>query len=84
MIDWRSTDLPYKVRDFLSIWDMGKYWYADTIDYKEITNFVAIDDMDLSLALDKHFVKTYNVINDEQMKKCIEILNSNDLIVNSI
>lgn len=45
-------------------------------NHKDITNFVAIDDMDLSIGLEKKFVHTYNVINDEQMKKCIEILNS--------
>ena len=110
--DWRSERLPYKVRDLLSIWDLGKYWYADTLDYdeekmkntidyiktknsdekyigyrnveildfvfnhKEITNFVAIDDMDISLGLENNFVHTYNIINDEQVEKCIEILNN--------
>ena len=115
--DWRSERLPYKVRDLLSIWDMGKYWYADTVDYdeekmkntieyiktknpekkyigyrnveildfvfnhKDITNFVAIDDMDLSIGLENNFVHTYNVINDEQTEKCIEILTIGEFMI---
>ena len=27
--------LPYKVRDFLEIWDLGKYWYADNLYFDE-------------------------------------------------
>lgn len=110
--DWRSEEKPHKVKDFLSIWGMGEYWYADTEIYnselmkntdeyvkqnnptneyvnmrsieildfvfkhKEITNYVAIDDMNLSIGLGEHFVQTDNLINEEQMEKCIEILNN--------
>lgn len=55
------------------------YRAIEILDYvykhKEITNYVAIDDMDISTGLDGHFVKTDNLINDEQAEKCIEILN---------
>jgi len=114
--DWRSKKLPYRMRDFLRIWDLHEYWYADNeyfnkesmkdaIEYvkkkdegrniepneraveildfvfkhKEITNFVAIDDIDLSKYLEDHFVGTVNVINTEQMKRAIEILNDDSL-----
>lgn len=114
--DWRSKELPYKMRDFLRIWNLHEYWYADNeyfneesmkdaIEYvkkkdegkdvqpneraveimdfvfkhKEITNFVAIDDIDLSKYLGDHFVGTYNVIHTGQMKRAIEILNDGSL-----
>ena len=55
---------------------------TEIIDYlfkhKEISNFVAIDDRNLSAALKEHFVITDNLINDQQMEKCIEILNGKD------
>lgn len=41
-----------------------------------IINYVAIDDRDLSELPDGHFVKTYNIINDEQTNKVIELLNT--------
>lgn len=44
----------------------------------EITNYVAIDDLNLEIGLEGHFVKTYNLINDEQADKCIKILNNNN------
>lgn len=114
--DWRREELPYQMRDFLRIWDLHEYWYADNeyfnkesmkdateyvkkkdegkdielntraveiLDFvykhKEITNFVAIDDIDLSNYLDGHFVETLNVISPEQTKKAIEILNDDSL-----
>lgn len=40
--------------------------------HKEITNYVV---MNISVGLDGHFVKTENLINDDQAEKCIEILN---------
>lgn len=114
--DWRRKELPYKMRDFLRIWDLHEYWYADNeyfdeesmkdaIEYvkkknegrniepnrraveildfvykhKEITNFVAIDDIDLRRYLEGHFVGTLNLINIGQMRKAIEILNDDSL-----
>lgn len=44
----------------------------------EITNYVAIDDLNLEIGLEGHFVKTYNLINDEQADRCIKILNNNN------
>lgn len=109
--------LPYKVRDFLEIWDLGKYWYADNLyfneekmkdtiehmkkklgdgkyfrsrvieimdfllKHKEITNYVVIDDMDMSTCIGDHFVKTDNLIKDEDMEKAIKILNDDSLII---
>jgi len=116
--DWRCKRLPNKVKDFLKIWDLDQYWYADnayfdeelmkdTIEYlknkfvgrdffnyraveimdyvfkhKEITNYVSIDDMNMSEYLGDHFVKTNNLINDEEMEKAIKILNDDTLTVN--
>lgn len=111
--DWRSKELPNKMKDFLKIWNMDQYWGGENDDideekmkeaieyvksrenphwsyraieildyvykHKEITNYVAIDDMDISVGLDGHFVKTENLINDEQVEKCIEILNDERL-----
>ena len=58
------------------------YRQVEIIDYlfrhKEITNFVAIDDRDLEMALKGHFVETNNLINYDQMVSCIEILNGKD------
>ncbi|MCD7840006.1 MAG: hypothetical protein LUG46_05180 [Erysipelotrichaceae bacterium] len=51
---------------------------VEIIDYvlkhKEITNYVALDDMNL-IGLDHHFVRTSNLITDEQVEECIRILN---------
>lgn len=61
--------------------EIRKYLYRviEIMDYlnlhKDITNFVAIDDMDLSKGIEGHFVKTHNIIDDNQMEECIEILN---------
>ena len=59
------------------------YRAIEILDYvykhEEITNYVAIDDMDISVGLDGHFVKTKNLINDEQAEKCIQILNDTKL-----
>jgi len=50
----------------------------EILDYVEahpqIKSFVAIDDMDLSVGLEGHFVKTSHLITDGQCDKCIEIL----------
>ena len=58
------------------------YRQVEIIDYlfrhQEITNFVAIDDRDLEMALKGHFVETNNLINYDQMVSCIEILNGKD------
>jgi len=43
-------------------------------NHPEIKSFVAIDDMDISVGLEGHFVETTHLINDEQCDKCIEIL----------
>lgn len=57
-----------------------KYHYRviEILDYLEkhqdITSYVVIDDMDLSIGLENHFVETNNIINDNQMKECIRIL----------
>lgn len=116
--DWRSKEQPYKMRDFLRIWGLHEYWYADNeyfnmesmkdaieyvkkkdegkdielnrraveiidfvLKHKEITNFVAIDDIDLTKYLEGHFVGTYNVIGTWQVKKAIEILNDDSLTI---
>ncbi len=45
---------------------------------QDITNYVAIDDMNLHEGLFDHFVQTRDYINDEQMQACINILERND------
>lgn len=40
----------------------------------DITNYVVIDDLDLSIGLDNHFVKTNNLITKEEGDMCIKIL----------
>ncbi len=45
---------------------------------KGITNYVAIDDMNLREGLFDHFVQTRDYITDEQMQECINILEKND------
>ena len=59
------------------------YREIEIIDYvynhKDITNYVVLDDMDFSEILKQHFVKTRNLINDEQANSCIKILNDNHL-----
>ena len=78
-----------KASDYVKnvVTNISDYKYIDLrqieiIDYlfkhKEITNFVSIDDRNLSPALKDHFVHTDDLINDEQMKACIEILNGKD------
>lgn len=34
--DWRNIKLPYKMRDFLKIWNMDKYWIADNYHSNKI------------------------------------------------
>ena len=62
------------------------YWSyreMEIIDYvykhKDITNYVVLDDLDFSEIFKRHFVKTSNLINDEQANSCIKILNDNHL-----
>lgn len=43
-------------------------------EHPDITNYVVIDDLDLSIGLDNHFVKTNNLINQEDANTCIKIL----------
>ncbi|MCD7949579.1 MAG: hypothetical protein LUG12_04880 [Erysipelotrichaceae bacterium] len=45
------------------------------LEHPNITNYVVLDDLNL-IELDEHFVKTLNLITDEQAEKCIQILNS--------
>lgn len=33
--DWRDKEKSYKVRDFLKLWDMDKYWLADNVYYNK-------------------------------------------------
>ncbi len=48
------------------------------MNHDNITNYVIIDDMDLSnCGMNDHFVRTFDAINDEQTEECIRILNSN-------
>ncbi|MCD7840007.1 MAG: hypothetical protein LUG46_05185 [Erysipelotrichaceae bacterium] len=48
------------------------------MNHNDITNYVIIDDMDLSnCGMDNHFVRTFDAIKDEQAEDCIRILNSN-------
>jgi hypothetical protein len=42
--------------------------------HPEIKKFVAIDDLDISVGLEGHFVRTSNVINDEECDECIKLL----------
>ena len=79
-------DLPSRSHFFASSLRCRKTKYCPNVilcildfvfNHKEITNFVAIDDLNLSDELDGHFVQTDNLINDEQMQKCIEILKGN-------
>ncbi|MCD7949581.1 MAG: hypothetical protein LUG12_04890 [Erysipelotrichaceae bacterium] len=52
----------------------------EIIDYlfkhEDITNYVVIDDMYMFDVFDGHFVRTRNVIKDDEMYECIRILNS--------
>jgi len=41
--------------------------------HPEIKKFVAIDDMDLSLGLEGHFVQTTHLITDEECNECIKL-----------
>ena len=75
-----------ETRDYIKEKMKGKYCSyraVEILDYvrkhEEITNYVAIDDMDLLDELEEHFVKTKNLINNEQAEKCIEILNDKKL-----
>ena len=60
--------------------DKFSYREIEILDYvykhKEITNYVAIDDMNLSKTIGEHFVKTDNLIDDKQVDECIKILNN--------
>lgn len=46
--------------------------------HPEITSFVALDDRNLTLGLDGHFIRTDNRISDENVKQAIEILQRED------
>lgn len=46
--------------------------------HREITSFVTIDDRDLTKGIESHFVLTNNEITEEQMLRCIEILQQED------
>lgn len=46
--------------------------------HREVTSFVAIDDRDLTKGIEDHFVITDNEITEEQMHRCIEILQKED------
>lgn len=43
-------------------------------EHPDITNYVVVDDLDLSQGLTNHFVKTNNLINKEDANTCIKIL----------
>lgn len=43
-------------------------------EHPDITNYVVIDDLDLSQSLENHFVKTNNLITREEGNTCIKIL----------
>lgn len=43
-------------------------------DHPDITNYVVLDDLDLSSGLDNHFVKTNNLLTEENANTCIKIL----------
>ncbi|MCD8028816.1 MAG: hypothetical protein LUF02_09230 [Erysipelotrichaceae bacterium] len=53
------------------------------IKHKEITNYVVLDDMNL-IGSGHHFVRTTNLITDEQAQECIKILNSTYNIQNDL
>lgn len=46
--------------------------------HKGITSFVALDDRNLTLGLDGHFIRTENCISEENVKQAIEILQRED------
>lgn len=63
--------------------EYGKECHCRIIEIKqflathpEVENYVIIDDMDLDFGSDGHFVRTSNLIDDEQMKMCIKILSN--------
>lgn len=43
-------------------------------EHPDITNYVVLDDLDLSSGLDNHFVKTNNLLTEENANTCIKIL----------
>lgn len=46
--------------------------------HREFTSFVALDDRNLTLGLDGHFIRTDNRISEEDVKQAIEILQRED------
>jgi len=54
------------------------YKVIEILDYlkqnKNITNYVVVDDLDLSNGLKGHFVRTNNIISAENAENCIRIL----------
>lgn len=46
--------------------------------HQEIISFVALDDRNLTLGLDGHFIRTENCISEENVKQAIEILQPED------
>lgn len=86
---WRNIiDMIYKYLRERYPADPNK-WF-DGVDYRvveireyldrhpEITAFVALDDRNLEKGLDGHFVHTKNYISEEDVERCIEILNRED------
>lgn len=65
-------------------------WFAPFVDWRtmeireyldrhpEITAYVAVDDRNLELGLDGHFVQTSNYLTEEHVQQCLEILDRND------
>lgn len=48
-------------------------------NHKNIANFIAIDDKNLSYGLEGHFVHTYNLINEKQVNESINLLLKQDI-----
>ncbi|MCD7840008.1 MAG: hypothetical protein LUG46_05190 [Erysipelotrichaceae bacterium] len=74
-----------KAKEYLKDYDVEGFRKraVEIVDYllnhEDITNYVVIDDMDLyNAGLDGHYVRTCNIINDEQAEKCIHILNAEE------
>lgn len=65
-------------------------WFSPFVDWRtmeireyldrhpEITAYVAVDDRNLELGLDGHFVQTSSYLTEENMQQCLEILDRND------
>ncbi|MCD7894965.1 MAG: hypothetical protein LUG60_14915 [Erysipelotrichaceae bacterium] len=80
-----------KAKEYLKDYDVEGFRkrVVEIVDYllnhDDITNYVVIDDMDLyNAGLDGHYVRTCDIINDDQAKECIKILNSSYNIQNDL